>query len=169
MSFVYVFSFCSFLLGPQMLQFSSSWAAGYIVQSRMSFFFNNIFQMSSSHSVRKIVLLVFPLFFLILLQIINKKKKKKKKKASHVLFSRNAIQLFCISNVIKILTVIISYENNVAHIYNKLITQHGAKFGVFVALIFFNHPLISISSSFFRFSFYIYIYIYRDYEEKVPF
>ena len=76
LSFVYVFSFCSFLLGPQMLQFSSSWAAGYIVQFRMSFFFINIFQMSSSHSVRKIVLLVFPLFFLILLQIINKTKKK---------------------------------------------------------------------------------------------
>ena len=112
--------------------------------------------MSSSHSVRKIVLLVFPLFFLILLQIINKTKKQKK--ASHVLFSRNAIQLFCISNVIKISTVIISYENNVAHIYNKLITQHGAKFGVFVALIFFNHPLISISPSSFRL--YIYIYIY---------
>ena len=61
-----------------------------------------------------------------------------------------------------ILTVIISYENNVAHIYNKLITQHGAKFGVFVALIFFNHPLISISLSSFRL--YIYIYIFWVYE-----
>ena len=158
MSFVYVFSFCSFLLGPQMLQFSSSWAAGYIVQSRMSFFFNNIFQMSSSHSVRKIVLLVFPLFFLILLQIINKTKKN----GILCLILKKCNTIILYSNVIKILAVIISYENNVAYIYNKLITQHGAKFGVFVALIFFNHPLISISPSSFRL--YIYIYIFWVYE-----